>query len=148
MHPFPILVPMPTSKPPKTINGNELVTENKISLLVTNVYEKGPSTNPNKNNKFDDLFFVFVRALLAIPLTPASLPVLIKNIITAIPISKPPTKAGKGVKLMVSIVIILEMVKMMMMIFRMSPQFSSKQRRRLAYKVQVPTLLVPPRKSF
>ena len=49
---------------------------------------------------------VFVRALLAIPLTPASLPVLIKNIITAIPISKPPTKAGKGVKLMVSIVII------------------------------------------
>ena len=106
VHPFPILVPMPTSKPPKTINGKELVTENKISLLVASVYEKGPSTNPNKNNKFDDLFFVFVRALLAIPLTPASLPVLIKNIITAIPISKPPTKDGKGVKLIVSIVII------------------------------------------
>ena len=28
------------------------------------------------------------------------------NIITAIPISKPPTKAGKGVKLILSIVII------------------------------------------
>ena len=106
VQPFPILVPMPTSKPPKIINGKEWVTENKISLLVTNVYEKGPSTNPNKNNKFDDLFFVFVRALLAIPLTPASLPVLIKNKITAIPISKPPRKAEKGVKLMVSIVII------------------------------------------
>ena len=51
-----------------------------------------------RNNKLSILLIFDVRKLLAIPLTPASLPFPIKNNTTARPIIAPPVKAVKGVK--------------------------------------------------
>ena len=58
----------------------------------------GPKTNPIINNKLSVLFCFETRAAFTMPLTPASRPFPIKNIITANPIIIPPRKADCGVK--------------------------------------------------
>ena len=58
----------------------------------------GPKINPIINNKLSVLFCFETRAAFKMPLTPASLPFPIKNIITAKPIITPPRKADCGVK--------------------------------------------------
>ena len=58
----------------------------------------GPKTNPIINKKLSVLFCFETRVAFKIPLTPASLPFPIKNIITAKPIIIPPRKADCGVK--------------------------------------------------
>ena len=58
----------------------------------------GPKTNPMINNKLSVLFCFETRAAFTMPLTPASRPFPIKNIITAKPIIIPPRKADCGVK--------------------------------------------------
>jgi len=58
----------------------------------------GPKTNPIINNKLSVLFCFETRAAFTMPLTPASQPFPMKNIITAKPIIIPPTKADWGVK--------------------------------------------------
>ena len=58
----------------------------------------GPKTNPIINNKLSVLFSFETRAAFTMPLTPASRPFPIKNIITAKPIIIPPRKADCGVK--------------------------------------------------
>ena len=58
----------------------------------------GPKTNPIINKELSVLFFFETRAAFTMPLTPASRPFPIKNIITAKPIIIPPRKADCGVK--------------------------------------------------
>ena len=58
----------------------------------------GPKTNPIINKKLSVLFCFETRAAFTMPLTPASRPFPMKNIITAKPIIIPPTKADCGVK--------------------------------------------------
>ena len=58
----------------------------------------GPKTNPIINKKLSVLFCFETRAAFTMPLTPASRPFPMKNIITAKPIIIPPTKADSGVK--------------------------------------------------
>ena len=58
----------------------------------------GPKTNPIINNKLSVLFCFETRVAFTMPLTPASRPFPIKNIITAKPITIPPKKADCGVK--------------------------------------------------
>ena len=58
----------------------------------------GPKTNPIINNKLSVLFCFETIAAFIMPLTPASRPFPIKNIITAKPIIIPPRKADCGVK--------------------------------------------------
>ena len=63
----------------------------------------GPKTNPIIKNKLSVLFFFETRAAFTMPLTPASRPFPIKNIITAKPMIIPPRKADCGVKFTISI---------------------------------------------
>ena len=58
----------------------------------------GPKTNPTINKKLSVLFCFETKAAFAMPLTPASRPFPMKNIITAKPIITPPKKADCGVK--------------------------------------------------
>ena len=85
VQPLPIFVPKPTKNPPIIIRGREDVIESEFSIFVSNEYTSGPKTNPKRNNKLEILCCLVVNRLLTIPLTPASLPVLIKNKITEIP---------------------------------------------------------------
>ena len=70
----------------------------------------GPETNQTINKKLSVLFCFETRALFTMPLTPASRPFPIKNIITAKPIIIPPKKADCGVKFTIFILISLYMV--------------------------------------
>ena len=63
----------------------------------------GPKTNPTINKRLSVLFCFETRAAFTMPLTPASRPFPIKNIITAKPIIIPPRKADCGVKLAIFI---------------------------------------------
>ena len=65
----------------------------------------GPKTNPAINKKLSVLFCFETRAAFTMPLTPASRPFPMKNIITAKPIIIPPTKADWGVKFEIFIII-------------------------------------------
>ena len=58
----------------------------------------GPKTNPTINKKLSVLFSFETSVAFTMPLTPASRPFPMKNIITARPIIIPPTKADCGVK--------------------------------------------------
>ena len=58
----------------------------------------GPKTSPTINKKLSVLFCFETRAAFTMPLTPASRPFPIKNIITSKPIIIPPRKADCGVK--------------------------------------------------
>ena len=58
----------------------------------------GPKTNPIINKKLLVLSCFKTRAAFTMPLTPASRPFPMKNIITAKPIIIPPKKADCGVK--------------------------------------------------
>ena len=58
----------------------------------------GPKTNPITNKKLLVLSCFETRAAFTMPLTPASRPFPMKNIITAKPIIIPPRKADCGVK--------------------------------------------------
>ena len=98
VQPLLTLVPIPTSRPEKMINGKESVIKNGISLLINILNIIGPVIKPIRNNKLSILLIFNVRKLLAIPLTPANLPFPIKNNTTARPIIAPPAKAVKGVK--------------------------------------------------
>lgn len=97
VQPFPILVPIPTNKPPIIINGKEFV---KILSILFPDKENiiGPIIKPNKNTKLSILFILLKTLLEAIELTPLNLPLKIKNIKAAKPISNPPVKAEYGVK--------------------------------------------------
>lgn len=106
VHPLPIFVPIPTNTPPKIIKGIEDVTSNCIEFFENILNIKGPATNPRINNIFIPRFNDLKITLLAIPLTPASLPVEIKKMITAKPIITPPIKELNGVKFIKSILII------------------------------------------
>ena len=66
----------------------------------------GPKTNPTINKRLSVLFCFETRVAFTIPLTPASRPFPMKNIITAKPIITPPTKADCGVKFTIFILII------------------------------------------
>ena len=68
----------------------------------------GPKTNPIINNKLSVLFCFETRAAFTMPLTPASRPFPIKNIITAKPIIIPPKKADSGVKFTIFILFNLQ----------------------------------------
>ena len=72
----------------------------------------GPKTNPIINNKLSVLFCFETRAAFTMPLTPASRPFPIKNIITAKPIIIPPTKADCGVKFTIFILFNLQALSM------------------------------------
>ena len=58
----------------------------------------GPKTNPIINKKLSVLFCFETSVAFTMPLTPASRPFPMKNIITAKPIIIPPKKADCGVK--------------------------------------------------
>ena len=98
VQPLLTLVPIPTNNPEKITNGKEFLIKNGISLLINILNIIGPTIKPVRNNKLSILLIFDVRKLLAIPLTPASLPFPIKNNTTARPIIAPPVKAAKGVK--------------------------------------------------
>ena len=68
----------------------------------------GPKTNPTINKKLSVLFCFETRVAFTIPLTPASRPFPMKNIITAKPIIIPPTKADCGVKFTIFILFNLQ----------------------------------------
>ena len=97
VQPFPILVPMPTNNPPVIIKGKEFVKTLSI-LFPDNENKIGPIIKPNKNNKLSILFILLKIPSDAIELTPLNLPLKIKNIKAAKPISKPPVKSEYGVK--------------------------------------------------
>ena len=79
------------------IKGNEFVKTLSISF-PDNEYKIGPIIKPNKNNKLSILFVLLRMLSDATELTPANLPLKIKNKNTAKPINKPPVNADKGVK--------------------------------------------------
>ena len=68
----------------------------------------GPKTNTIMNKKLSVLFCFETRVAFTIPLTPASRPFPMKNIITAKPIIIPPTKADWGVKFTIFILFNLQ----------------------------------------
>jgi len=102
VHPFPILVPMPTNMPPMINKGREFVKTLSISLLE-NEYKIGPIIKPNKNNKLSYLLSSLKILLEAMELTPAILPLKIKNKNAAKPINNPPVKADIKVKFVILI---------------------------------------------
>ena len=91
------MVPIPTSNPPIIIKGKEFVKTLSI-LFPDNVNKIGPIIKPNKNNILSNLFSSLIMMSAAIELTPAILPLKIKNKKAAKPIKVPPVKADKGVK--------------------------------------------------
>ena len=70
----------------------------------------GHTTNPTISKKLSVLFCFETRAAFTMPLMPASRPFPTKNIITAKPIIIPPTKADRGVKFIIFILISSYMV--------------------------------------
>ena len=66
----------------------------------------GPNIKPIKNSKLSILFFLDIKKLLAIPLTPVIRPFRIKNKKTEKPIVIPPINADIGVKLTIFIKIL------------------------------------------
>jgi len=107
VHPLATFVPIPTSSPPAIINGSEFVIRNGISFVVENENIIDPTTRPTRNKKLSPLPSFEVRKLSVILLMPASRPLPIKNTTTAKPIVIPPTKADKGVKFIIFILIFL-----------------------------------------
>ena len=107
VHPLATFVPTPTSSPPAIINGSEFVIRNGISFVVENENIIGPTIRPTRNKKLSPLPSFEVRKLSVILLMPASRPLPINNTTTAKPIVIPPTKADKGVKFIIFILIFL-----------------------------------------
>ena len=110
VQPLPILVPIPTNKPPMIIIGIELVTLKVIGFLEKNIKIKGPKIKPNTNKALITRLEDLVNKLLAMPLTPTKRPVEIKKMITANPIKSPPIKELIGVKFTKSILIIINVL--------------------------------------
>ena len=107
VHPFPILVPAPTNKPPRINKGKELVKILSISF-PENEYKTGPIIKPTKNNKLSNLFSFFNILLEAIKLTPDILPLKTKNKNAAKPINNPPVNADRGVKFIITINLLIQ----------------------------------------